>query len=204
MATPTTPKKPAKHMLTHVDRTTTAYTGPVKVDATAVAPILIDLPPGAKRGLRTSGAGIAGVLTELASAVPTDGAAAGVSAPVYASLVTNSANLAALLALQAVAAKLAEVIDETIAVLEDQREQQLSQIADSIRSTAKRTRNAGVKAHFQKTLAYNAEGADKGVKTRKANKAAAAATTPTATATATTPAATPTPATAAATPTAAH
>ena len=186
--TTTTTKKTPKKMATHVDRTTTAYTGPVKVDATAVAPILIDLPPGAKRGLRTAGAGIAGVLTELAAAMPTNGAAAGVSAAVYAAMVTNSTSIAELTALLAVAAKLAEVLDETMALLDDQREQQLSQIADAIRSTAKRTKNAGIEAPFQKTLAYKAATADKAVKTREAKKAAAAAPTTTTTPAPTTPA----------------
>jgi hypothetical protein len=195
--TTTTTKKTAKPMLKHVDRTTTAYTGPVKIDATAVAPLLVDLPPGAKRGLRTAGPDIASVLAELAVAVPTSGPAAGVSATLYAAMVTGSNDIAQLTTLQESAAKLAEVIGETLAILQDQREQQLSQIADAVESTAKRTKNAGVAAPFQKTLAYKGEAAEKAAKTRAANKAAKAAA---ATATPPAPATTSTTTPAAATP----
>jgi len=73
---------------------------------------------------------------------------------------------------------LALVLLETIAVLEDRREQQLSQIADAVHSAAKRTKNASIKAPFEKTLAYRGQSAQKGVKTRAANKAARTAATP--------------------------
>ncbi len=200
MASTTTTKKTAKPMLKHVDRTTTAYTGPVKVDASAVSAILINLPPGARKGLRTAGPGIAAVLAELAVSEPADGAAAGISPAVYASMVANSTNIALLTALGETCSKLSEVITDTLAILSDQREQQLSQIADSVDSTAKRTKSAGIKAPFAKTLAYKAAIALKAAKTRKEKKAAAAGTTTTPTTTtptAATPVAT-TPATAAA------
>ncbi len=188
----TTRLKP-KPMTKHVDRTTTPFTGAVKVDATAVAALLVDLPKGGRKGLRTAGSGIAAVIAELAAAEPTDGPAAGISATVYQAFVTGCGNIAQLTALWQVSAKLTEVLAETLALEEDAREQQVSQIADAIRSTAKRTRNEGVEAPFQKTLAYVSAVGDKAAKKRaenKAAKAAAASTTAGSTTAATTPAAT--------------
>jgi hypothetical protein len=186
----TTTTKTTKTMLTHVDRTATAYTGPAKVDATPVATLLIDLPPGAKKGLRTSGPGIDGVIAELAASVPTAGAAAGISTVLYQAFVTGTTNIEQLTAIWQVSSKLTEVVGETLAVLQDTREQQLSQLADAIQSTAKRTKNAGVTAPFQQTLAYKAQIAQKGVKTREAKKAAKAATPAATTPATTTPATT--------------
>jgi hypothetical protein len=204
MATTTT-KKTVKPMPTHVDRTAVAYTGPLKVDATAVGPLLQDLPPGARKGLRTAHVGIDDVLAEVAAASPAAQAAAGIPAALMQSYTTQNTNITALTQEEQVTAKLAEVMGESLALMVDAREQQLSQMGDAVRSTAKRTKNDGVKAPFQKLLAYLGEGATKAVKTRKAKKAAAAtgtttpaATTPAATTAAATTAAATTPATTAA------
>jgi hypothetical protein len=169
-----TTKLKTKPMEKHVDRTTTTYTGPVKVDATAVASLLLDLPPGARQGLRTPGPGIDAVVAELAASVPTDGAAAGISPAIYAAFAAGTTSLAQLTALWQTADKLAEVLGETIAILQDTREQQLSQMADAVSSTAKRTKNEGIKAPFQKTLAYKGQSAKKSAQTRAKNKATAA------------------------------
>jgi hypothetical protein len=168
-------KLPEKKMVTHVDRTTTPFTGVVKVDATAVAPLLVDLSQGSMKGLRTAGAGIADVLAELAAAMPGDGAAAGISPATYQAVVTNTANIAQLEPLQQQVQKLAEVLTETLALQQNAREQALGQIADAIHSAEKRTKSKGVAAPFQKTLAYTSASGVKAAKTREENKAAKAA-----------------------------
>jgi hypothetical protein len=185
----TTPKTPAKKpKLTHVDRTTTPFTGTLKIDATSVAAFLVDLPKGGMQGLRTPLPGIDGVVAELAVAVPADGAAAGISSTVYGQFVTRTTQIEQLQAISADAQKLAEVITETLALLEDGREQNIGQIVDAIRSTAKRSKSAGISAPFGKTLAYRAQVADKAVATRQKKKAAAAAPQATTPATPATPA----------------
>ena len=182
---PMTTRIKPKPMPTHVDRTTTPYTGAVKIDATAVAPLLVNLPKGGRKGLRTAGPNIAAVVAELAAAVPTAGTAAGISAPLYASFTTGCANIDTLTALWQASAKLTEVLAETLALQENTREQQLSQIADAVRSTAKHTKNNGVEAPFQQTLAYTSATADKAAKTRATKKAATAAASPAAASTTT-------------------
>jgi hypothetical protein len=180
-----TTKKHEKPMTTHVDRTTTPYTGPVKVDASTVASILVDLPKGARKGLRTSGPGIDAVAAELAAEIATAGAKAGIAPAVYQSFLTNHNNATSLEEIGQTLFKLAEVVGETLALTVDAREQALSKIVDSIQSTAKRDKNDGIKAPFHQTLAYKSRIAEKAVKTKAAKKAAKAGA-PTAT-----PAATP-------------
>jgi hypothetical protein len=176
-------KKTSKPMAKHVDRTTTPYTGPAKVDATPLASLLVDLPKGARKGLRTALPGIDGVVAELGAAMPADGAEAGIPPSLYTAFANGCTNIANLTQLWQTTAKLAEVMEETLALLQDTREQQLSQMGDAIRSTAKRTKSDAVKAPFQKTLAYLGQYAVKGVKTRQEKKAqTAAAATPATTA----------------------
>jgi hypothetical protein len=201
----TATKTPKKHQPTHVDRDPQPYTGPTTIDASAVASLLRDLPPGAMQGLRKPQPGLADVVTELTGAVPTYGATAGISTAVYTSFTTHTANIAKLVAAGAAVSKLAEVITESLALEEDAQDQDLGQIVDAILSTTKRTKSNAVSAPFQKTLAYRSEVAKKAAATREKNAAAKkAATTTTATPTAGTTAATPVPATPAAAQTTGH
>ena len=171
--TTTTPKKAVKPMETHVDRTATPYTGPTTLDVTKQAGLLNDLPKGARKGMRASRKGIDDVVVEVLAASPAALAAAGIPPALAQAFATSNANVAALSPPAQVAAKLAEVLDESLAIQEDAREQQLGQMGDAIRSTAKRTRNESVKAPFQNLLAYLGEGAAKALKTRTAKKAGA-------------------------------
>jgi hypothetical protein len=174
-ANPTAPKKAGKKMETQVVRTPSPYGGTLKIDATAVGPVLFDLAKGARKGLRKSRPGIDDVLAELAAAMPTAGAAAGIAQALYQGFVTDTTNITALQQAAPPVLKLAEVMVESQGILEDAREHKLMKIADAIKSTAKHDRNPGVKAPFQKTLAYEGAIADKSVKTRQAKKAAKAA-----------------------------
>jgi hypothetical protein len=175
----TTPN-PKKPMPTKVQRDPQPYTGATAVDLSPVASILVDLPKGAMKGLRRQGAGIADVVAELAAAMPTYGAAAGVAPALYTSFTTHTGNIAKLQAVGTLAQKLAEVVTESIALEEDAQAQNLGQIGDAIRSTAKRTKNNSILAPFQKTLAYQSEAGVKAAATRAKKKAAKATTTGTA------------------------
>jgi hypothetical protein len=177
----TTTKKTQKPMTTHVDHTATAYTGPVKVDASTLASLLMDLVPGGMRGLRKSHTGIDDVVTELAAAVPAYGAAAGISQTTYQSFSAHTTAISQLQTIGAPILKLAEVITETIALHEDGQDQDLGQLVDAIRSTMRRKKSDSVGAPFQKTLAYRAETAKKGVATKKKKAAAKAPAVPAAT-----------------------
>jgi hypothetical protein len=168
-------KVPKKPKPAHVDHTATAYTGTLQVDASSLGGLLFDLPPGGMQGLRKARPGIDDVVAELAVAVPTYGAGAGVSTAVYQSFVDHTTDIAKLQAVGGAILKLAEVITETIAIHEDGQDQDLGQIVDAVRSTMKRKKNDGIGAPFQKTLEYRAEQAKKAVATRKKKAAAKAA-----------------------------
>jgi hypothetical protein len=172
---PATTKTKKKSQPKVVDRTATPFTGPTTVDATPIAPLLVDLPQGAMQGLRKALAGIDEVVTELATQVPLHGAEVGISPAAYQSFVSHTNTIAQLKAIGAPVLKLAEVITETLAVHEDARDQDLGQMVDAIQSTMKRKKNAGAGAPFQKTLAYRAQSAQKAASTRRKNAAAKAA-----------------------------
>ena len=192
MATnPTAGKKRGKKMETQVVRAPAPYEGTVKIDGTPLVSLLVELGKGARKGLRTAQPGLDEVLAELAAAVPTAGAAAGVSQTLYQGVVTDSTNLTALQQAAPAVVKLGEVMVDSQAVIEDAREHKIMKIADAIKSTAKHDKNPSVKTPFKKTLAYVAAIADKAVKTKAANKVAATpAASPAATPAAASPAAT--------------
>lgn len=59
------------------------------------------------------------------------------------------------------AEKVLEVLKESEALYEHERENTISQMADAVRSTAKRESNPGLLAPFEKLLRYNSQIADK-------------------------------------------
>ena len=153
------------------------YTGPLSLDLTPVAPVLIDLPPGALRGMRREQPGMADVIAELAEAVASNGAAAGVPAEAYKRFVDSTDKLGRVRQQSVLLLKLAEIISETEASYENEREHALSQMVDAVKSTAKRNKNKAVLAPFERAIRYTQQASDKAQKTRK-RKAEAAAGTP--------------------------
>jgi hypothetical protein len=176
MATPATANKAKRNVQPKIiDRTPQKYGGPAQVDVSPILALLYDLPPGAMQGMRKDRPGIDDVVAELAAAFPTAGAAAGVSTAVYQSFTDHTDAIDKLRTAGAPILKLAEVITETIAIHVDARDQDLGQVVDSISSTMKRKKNAGLGAPFEKTLAYREAVAKKAAATRQ-KKAAAKAT----------------------------
>ena len=157
------------------------YTGPLSFDVTPVAAILVDLPPGDLRGMRRQQAGMSDVIAELSDSVPALGASAGVAEDVYQRFVESSNKVEQVRRYRLGLAKLVEVLIESEALYEDQCEQALSQIVDAVKSTAKRSRNQGIRAPFEKSIRYTQQAAEKGLKTRKKNAAEKAARNPVAT-----------------------
>jgi len=147
------------------------YGGPLAVDVTPLDGILFDLEPGGMQRLRREKDGIDGVIAELADSIPKFGALAGVSPDIYASFVSENDNLAKIREARAKVAKLAEVLAESEVLHEHNRENNISIIADAVKSTAHRKDNS-ILAPFEKTLAYNSQTADKAAKTRRKNQAA--------------------------------
>jgi hypothetical protein len=150
------------------------YTGPLTLDLTALAGILIDLVPGALRGCRREQDGFDEVDEELKKSVPAVGAAAGIPQDVYAHFLLCTDRITKLRAVKGVILKLAEVVEESEARYEHERETALGIILDSVRSAARR-KDASLLALFEKALKYSAQAAMKGVRTRRKNAEAQAA-----------------------------
>jgi hypothetical protein len=150
------------------------YTGPQTIDLTEIVPLLVDLAPGALRGLRREQPGMALVVSELAAGVPVLGAKAGVSSDVYENFKKTHELILKIRAARLLVDKLAEVLLESEGYYEDQRESDITLIATAVRTSARR-RDESIRAAFEKTLTYNAQVAVKGVKTRRKNAAEAEA-----------------------------
>jgi hypothetical protein len=150
------------------------YTGPTKADIDPISDIVIDLPKGAKKGLRREQPGVAYVLGELAAAVPVYGGEAGITSDMYARITKSTDNLEKIRAIRGVVDKIAEVLDESEAYNEHVREEGLSVVCKAIRANAQ-SLGPSITAPFQKTLKYNSQAAEKAVRTRARNAAEEAA-----------------------------
>lgn len=148
------------------------YTGPQTIDLAEIVEFLVDLAPGALRGLRREQQGMASVVSELAAGVPALGVKAGISSDVYASFKKTHEIIVKIRAARLVVDKLAEVLLESEGYYEDQRESDITLIAAAVRASARR-RDQSIRASFEKTLTYNAQVAMKGIKTRRKNAAEA-------------------------------
>ncbi len=144
------------------------YTGPLSADIQPVATILVDVAPGQRRSFRSEKEGIDQVVEELKQTVPFVGAKAAIPADVYAHFCACTDNLAKIRAVLAVVGKLAEVLEESEAYYENEREADISLMAAAVRSVA-RLKDDTIRALFEKTLKYNAQLAVKAAKTRRKN-----------------------------------
>ncbi len=145
------------------------YPGPFQVDLTALDGALYDLPPGEMQYLRVEREGMPLVVAELAQSVPSVGIAAGVPAEVFTHVNLCTDRLQQIRAARAIVAKLAEVLVESEAKYEHERENDLSIIVDAVRSVAHRKGDPSLLAAFEQTLKYCAQTAEKAAKTRKKN-----------------------------------
>lgn len=145
------------------------YAGPVQFSLADCKDHLIDLPQDALRHLRNAKPGIENVRSELEQSVPVHGDAAGVTTAMHDQFVADTQLIDKLRAHEMVLAKALEVVRETLAQKEHERENTLSHIVDRLKSTAQRTGNASILAPFQNTLQYNAQYAAKAAETRRKN-----------------------------------
>jgi len=155
------------------------YAGPVQFSLADCKDDLIDLPQEALRYLRNAKPGIENVRTELEQSVPVHGDAAGVTTAMHDQFVADTQLIDKLRAHEMVLAKALEVVRETLAQKEHERENTLSHIVDRLKSTAQRTGNVSILAPFQKTLEYSSQYATKAAETRRKNaKKSSTAPTP--------------------------
>lgn len=146
-----------------------AYTGLLSNDLGNVKNVLVDLPPGALHGVRGEQPGIAGVLVELAHALPQYGDAAEVHGAFHSRIMQASMDIDKLKEHELVLEKQLEVVRETRAQLTNNREYDIGAVAAKVVESATRQKKPELMAHFEKTLHYRSQFALKAVATRKKN-----------------------------------
>jgi hypothetical protein len=157
-----------------IDHHTEPYTGPTTFDLTTIAAILVHLAKGGQRGLLRERPGIEEVITELAASVPGSGKVAGITQDLYQPFLDARGKVDKVNAVRAAIAILDQVLDDSLAVYENDAEQALRQIVDVVESNAKRKKNEAIAKPFSATVAYAKQTATKAVKTRKKNAEAKA------------------------------
>lgn len=144
------------------------YIGTTVVDLTPLGSILVDIIPGGMRYLRREQEGIDGVIGELSTSAPLLVGPVQLSPEVYTQFQTLNTNLGHIRAARVLIDKLAEVLVESEAKYEHDREAVIGKIADAVKSAARRT-DRSLLGPFEKTLAYNNQVAMRAVKTRRKN-----------------------------------
>ncbi|MCI0479755.1 hypothetical protein L0Y59_04375, partial [Candidatus Uhrbacteria bacterium] len=150
------------------------YMGPYVFDLTAVKDHLVDLAPGALKGIRGEQPGIDKVYLELAEAVPKHGEAADIPLQVYQRIIARTQTMAAVRAKEIELEKGLEICRESRAKLENDQQDDIGIIAKAAQDTAHRKKDPGVAAPFAETIRYNAQIAEKAVRTRNKNAEAKA------------------------------
>jgi hypothetical protein len=145
------------------------YTGALIIDLSDVKDDLVDLAPGAMKGIRAEQEGIDKVKAELAQSMPAHGDAADIPPQAYQRFLKRTALLAQLRVHEIALEKGLEVCRETRAKTENDREDDISIIAQTAQKTADRRKDPGLAAPFEETIRYNSQIADKGAQTRKKN-----------------------------------
>ena len=150
-------------------KTGSSYEGPVLIDLTPVKAQLVDLAPGAMRGMRAEQEGMPEVIQELGDCTQAQREAATVPEHVYQRVLSRTADLATIRDYEVKLAKALEVVTETRAKMENDREDDVAILAKAARETADKQRSMAVAAPFEKTIKYNGQSAEKAVATRKKN-----------------------------------
>lgn len=149
--------------------------GSLFVDARSLDGITIDLPPGAMQGMRTEQKGYEEVVAEILSNQCVLGERAGVTQSDIDRIVELDRRIAQIDQYLPAAKKLYEILTETRAVVDDERQRLVNAVAVSVESRAKASRDTGLLARYQKTRDYRSSPGVKAVKTRTKNAAAAEA-----------------------------
>ena len=146
------------------------------IDATPFAEFIVDLPPRGMQGLRKQRDGYDEAMAEIVSHQAVWGDLAGITAGDFERFTLANTRIAMIDALLPAARKLVELLIETRALLDDQRERQVSAIATAVDGRAKVLRKPELLAKYQMTRAYRSASGLKAAKTRRRNESAAVET----------------------------
>ena len=149
--------------------------GELSIDASEVQGFVVDLATGELRGVRREQGGYGAVVQELLSNQATVGSRAGVMKEDLQKLQRCDERIAIVRRYLGPARKLAEMLTETEAVLDEERHQIISTIAASVDQRSRQKDNGDLKGKYEKTRAYRSASAKKGQKTKRKNEQAAQA-----------------------------
>jgi hypothetical protein len=143
--------------------------GELSIDATELT-FLVDLEPGARLRLRVAQPGIEAVIEEIKANQIVNGGADVVSETMYRELVLVEERMGQIDAKLPAARKLVEMMEETRALLDDQRQRLVSAVATVAEAQAKAFGDSDTLARYEKTRAYRSAIALKAARTRRRNQ----------------------------------
>jgi hypothetical protein len=139
------------------------------LDCTDVGPYLVDLQAGARKGMRGELKGLNEVLAEIATNQTTLGERAGVTEADMERFQTLNERIAIMDQHLIRVRTLAELLTESRAKLEDDRQRQISAIAATVEARAKAFKDDVLLARYEKTRTYRSSVGIKAAKTRRRN-----------------------------------
>lgn len=145
--------------------------GNLIVDARGLAEFIVDLEQGKMQGLRTEQKGYAEVVTELVSNQRAFGEQAGITQTDIERLLELDRRVAQIDQYLPAVRKMFELLTETRAVSDDERQRLVSAFGQSVEARAKASRHPTLLAKYQRTREYRSAIANKGAKTRRKNAA---------------------------------
>ncbi|MBK9261723.1 MAG: hypothetical protein IPM54_18220 [Polyangiaceae bacterium] len=148
------------------------FPGPFIVDLTPEQAHLVDLAPNAMQGARGVQPNIEGVLEELAAAIPKYANDLEIHPDIYPRIVESTAAIPELASKVKKLEKLLEVAKESLVRLVNNREEDISDIGARAADKGTRGKKSELLAHFEQTIKYRSQIAEKAAKTRKKNAAA--------------------------------
>jgi hypothetical protein len=152
------------------DDPTQPVEGELRVDAVALGPDLLDLPPGALQRLLTEQPDFPPALAEVLANQDKFGERAGITSLVFQELLLANQRIDAIDARLPAARKLVEVLEESRAVRVDQRQRLVRTIAKTVELQAKARGDEEILGRYAKTRAYCSAIANKAARTRRRNE----------------------------------
>lgn len=149
----------------------TAFKGKLLLDLTAHKDVLQELPRGAKKRLKRAQKGYDEVENELATALPQHAETLGLSTGILKSIQECTVTINDLKQAKKDLARVNAVVDQTIALYEDQREANVAKVAEAVTSTSERL-DPSVSGSFTKTVQYRGQVGYKAAATRRKKEAA--------------------------------
>lgn len=144
------------------------YIGPISPDLTPIKDILVDLAAGTTRGLRREKDGIENVISELQNRIPANASTLGVAPDIHQRVLTLTEQLDQVRKARVIIDKLSEILEETEAYLEDDRENEIGLVVNAVRGAARRKDPALIVA-FEETARYHGQVGVRAHKTRRKN-----------------------------------